>query len=445
MQGIFEKHVRSFYRLLAHTNETEIRALRKGYPPIITFIGSEEEFLRAVERLNSDRNVYAVLREKQKGLRRASRSEDIVSVGLTVIDIDPVRERYKQSSEGELLSAIEVSQLISEWFRQHGFQKPVAAISGNGVHLYFFFPPVAVSDSNRQEIQDYLQFFESEVRRMFAYDLERYRCRIDSMYDLPRIGKVIGSRVFSSNPEDSSFKMSCFIDEYPLRRDDPLLLKAILSKSITETHLHSIAAKPISPIWLMQPIPYFGEKLQGEWIVEPKIDGWRLQVIRNARSSVFFGRRLERNPNWTEKLLNTVGKEAVEKIPDGTLIDCELFTDMGRRFIPSVLSKNPKAKPMIYVFDVVYFGGSFVGDLPLKERKRILKSLELIEPFREVEYQPLTDVEEALRQAIQRGYEGVLLKDLSSPYAVGREAPVATLSWRKLKPGRTVWQLEDFR
>jgi hypothetical protein len=23
----------------------------------------------------------------------------------------------------------------------------------------------------------------------------------------------------------------------------------------------------------MQPIPYFGEKLKGEWIVEPKIDG----------------------------------------------------------------------------------------------------------------------------------------------------------------------------
>jgi len=29
----------------------------------------------------------------------------------------------------------------------------------------------------------------------------------------------------------------------------------------------------IGPVWLMQPIPYFGEKIKGEWIYEPKIDG----------------------------------------------------------------------------------------------------------------------------------------------------------------------------
>ncbi len=36
------------------------------------------------------------------------------------------------------------------------------------------------------------------------------------------------------------------------------------------------------PVWLMQPIPYFGEEFKGDWIVEPKIDGWRLQVIKSA-------------------------------------------------------------------------------------------------------------------------------------------------------------------
>ncbi len=36
------------------------------------------------------------------------------------------------------------------------------------------------------------------------------------------------------------------------------------------------------PVWLMQPIPYFGEEFKGDWIVERKIDGWRLQVIKSA-------------------------------------------------------------------------------------------------------------------------------------------------------------------
>jgi ATP-dependent DNA ligase len=53
----------------------------------------------------------------------------------------------------------------------------------------------------------------------------------------------------------------------------------------------------------MQSIPYFGEKLKGEWIVEPKIDSWRLQIIKHLNGKIeYWGRRLEKNPNWTENL-----------------------------------------------------------------------------------------------------------------------------------------------
>lgn len=52
----------------------------------------------------------------------------------------------------------------------------------------------------------------------------------------------------------------------------------------------------------MQPIQYFGEKLEGEWIVEPKIDGWRLEIIKVKGKVYFYGRRLEKNPDWSDKL-----------------------------------------------------------------------------------------------------------------------------------------------
>lgn len=46
--------------------------------------------------------------------------------------------------------------------------------------------------------------------------------------------------------------------------------------------------KLTGPIWLMQPIPYFGEKIKGEWIIEPKIDGWRMQLIKYSKINALF-------------------------------------------------------------------------------------------------------------------------------------------------------------
>jgi ATP-dependent DNA ligase len=58
----------------------------------------------------------------------------------------------------------------------------------------------------------------------------------------------------------------------------------------------------LKPIFLMQPIPYFGEKLKGEWIVEPKIDGWRLQIIKYEDGKIeYWGRRLEKKSKLDRK------------------------------------------------------------------------------------------------------------------------------------------------
>jgi len=38
----------------------------------------------------------------------------------------------------------------------------------------------------------------------------------------------------------------------------------------------------------MQPIPYFGEEFKGDWIVERKIDGWRLQVMATLQAARAF-------------------------------------------------------------------------------------------------------------------------------------------------------------
>lgn len=187
----------------------------------------------------------------------------------------------------------------------------------------------------------------------------------------------------------------------------------------------------------MQPIPYFSEKIKkSDWILEPKIDGWRMQIICKENGKVeFWGRRLEKNPNWTEKLKHLASK--LENIlKPNTLIDAELYAEGGRRFIPSVLAKKKKIKPIIYVFDIIYLNGKFVGNLPLSKRKALLKKIPWKAPFIFIQGKPFKDLEKELNLALKNGFEGVIIKRKDSKYRVGEKCPEATEFWRKIKGGK---------
>uniref|UniRef100_A0A7C3UQE8 ATP-dependent DNA ligase family profile domain-containing protein n=1 Tax=candidate division WOR-3 bacterium TaxID=2052148 RepID=A0A7C3UQE8_UNCW3 len=194
------------------------------------------------------------------------------------------------------------------------------------------------------------------------------------------------------------------------------------------------------PVWLLQPIPYFGERLKGKWIVEPKIDGWRLQVIKDNKGDVFlYGRRLEKNPNWTEKLSFLIPATAF--LPNGTLLDCELYSSRGRRFIPSLFSKNRKAEPLIFVFDILFFNGEFIGTRKLSERKAILFQLKIQPPLYCLPYREFQNPTLSSPEMVERkisflpgiDFEGIILKKSSSLYLIGKEGPLATENWRKIR------------
>lgn len=186
------------------------------------------------------------------------------------------------------------------------------------------------------------------------------------------------------------------------------------------------------PVFLMQPIPYFGEKLKGKWIVEPKIDGWRLQIIKYPNGKIeYWGRRLEKKPNWT-RYLNYLDKY-LKELPPGTILDCELYSTKGRRGIPSVIRKTGKAKPKIFVFDIIFYKSKFLGKKPLKERKELLMKLKFKPPFYLMEFERLKNLKNNLKKALKKGYEGIILKNLNSPYLISTQASIATHHWRKLK------------
>ncbi len=185
---------------------------------------------------------------------------------------------------------------------------------------------------------------------------------------------------------------------------------------------------------MMQPIPYFGEELGDDWYWEPKIDGWRLQILRYPDGRVeLWGRRLERQPNWTERL-GDVARTVATFVPPGTLLDAELHADRGRQWIPSLFARVPKAEPRVYLFDVICWQSGDVTKLPYEERKALLRELKLPDGFLRVTEKPLRDLTGALRLAVAQGHEGIVIKRRGSVYEVGREAPIATVNWRKVKP-----------
>jgi ATP-dependent DNA ligase len=186
------------------------------------------------------------------------------------------------------------------------------------------------------------------------------------------------------------------------------------------------------PVWLMQPIPYLGEKIEEEWIYEPKIDGWRLQVIKYKDGRIeFWGRRLEKKPNWSCKLGYI--SENLKYLPSGTLLDCELYTDKGRHKIPSLFKEKPDVTPIIFVFDIIFIENEFIGEKPLSERKKILEGINFKEPLILLKYRKLDDIYRAYKEEVSSGNEGIIIKKWDSIYKIAKDVPIATIDWRKIK------------
>jgi hypothetical protein len=223
-----EKDVRAFYRLLNHRFLTELRFLKRGHFPAFSIVKSEDEFVKKCKTWNGKRNVYAGLRDRRKDLKRCANFGDIIGLQIVTLDIDPIREPEIPSTNEELKNALEVAEFIRNWFSKKGYVPPIRAMTGNGVCLYFCTPYYEITDQNRDEVTRALEKFEQNCRKKFKEILKEKNCQIDRMFDLPRIGKVIGTMsVKGENTKERPWRLSYFIDE-PKRIEDKKFLKNLL-------------------------------------------------------------------------------------------------------------------------------------------------------------------------------------------------------------------------
>lgn len=179
---------------------------------------------------------------------------------------------------------------------------------------------------------------------------------------------------------------------------------------------------------------------------EYKLDGSRLQIHKWGTQIWLFSRRgVEKSKTLPEVIEIAREIRAHSCIIDGEAIAIDEdgrflpFQALLERTVPRKLSQEEleermrKVQVTVRAFDVLYVDGSELLRLPLAERRKYLTKIVPSEYIVEgTECKNEVELLAFYEEALKKGLEGIIVKDLNSAYEVGRR----TYTWLKLKPER---------
>jgi len=176
--------------------------------------------------------------------------------------------------------------------------------------------------------------------------------------------------------------------------------------------------------------------------VQPKYDGFRVQIHKDSDRVSIFSRNLETMTSMFPELVAAARRLNVETaILDGEAI---AYNPESEEYVPFQETTSRRRKEGIeefalkvplraFIFDVMYRDGSDLTPLPYEKRFEIAN--EVIRDTDTLLTAPLTKTDSAevltreLLDNISRGLEGVVAKRLDSPYQAGAR----NFNWVKLK------------
>ena len=172
------------------------------------------------------------------------------------------------------------------------------------------------------------------------------------------------------------------------------------------------------------------------WIFERKLDGVRAVAVHDGRGASLWSRSEKRMDATYPEIVDAIAARA----PAGTVVDGEIVAFDGdqtsfARLQGRIGLHDPDAARAsgiavyLYLFDVLVVDDHDVTALPLRTRKRLLRdAVDFGGPLRMSTHRN-TDGEAYLREACQKGWEGLVAKRADAPYRAGRRSP----DWLKLK------------
>ncbi|HEX5314608.1 MAG TPA: non-homologous end-joining DNA ligase [Gammaproteobacteria bacterium] len=172
-----------------------------------------------------------------------------------------------------------------------------------------------------------------------------------------------------------------------------------------------------------------------QWLYERKFDGIRCLAHSRSGTPILYSRNRRRLDGSYPELVEALAAQAIGRsILDGEVVAFEhKRTSFARLQGRSGIHDAERARASgiavyYYLFDLLYFDGYDLRNLPLRRRKAILrKVLRFRDPLRYSAHRN-RDGEAWRAEACRRGWEGLIAKKADSPY-VGRRSP----DWRKLK------------
>jgi len=178
---------------------------------------------------------------------------------------------------------------------------------------------------------------------------------------------------------------------------------------------------------------------------EFKFDGARVQIHESQGRVRVFSRRLsdvtDSIPEVVELIKEDVKSSAA--VFDGELIAVSRdgwplpFQDLMRRFrrIRGVEEAREQVPVKLYLFDMLYDDGKLLIDLPYSRRWEILFSRRgSIDVAPRIVTSSLEEAERFMKRSLEAGHEGVMAKDLNSPYQPGSRGK----KWFKIKSAETL-------
>jgi DNA ligase 1 len=211
----------------------------------------------------------------------------------------------------------------------------------------------------------------------------------------------------------------------------------------------SIDAIPVFECMLAHDGANHEKKIAGVKLLEPKLDGVRCLTVVNysARTVVQYtrnGKVLENFSHITDSLLTHIDDLGRSYVLDGEVISSS-FQDLMKQVHRKDDVKASDARLML--FDIIPLSEFQAGKSTLGQRRRtnLLKSFKpTFDKCGNIEVVPQTEVnldemvgevqfKQFNKDAIEQGFEGILVKDPNAPYECKR-----SVSWLKIKPVLTV-------
>jgi bifunctional non-homologous end joining protein LigD len=173
-----------------------------------------------------------------------------------------------------------------------------------------------------------------------------------------------------------------------------------------------------------------------DWLYERKLDGVRIVIVRDGSSARLYSRNRKPLDGTYPELVDALDLSA----PAGLVADGEVVAFDGTRtsferlqgrlaITDPARARATGVNVTLYLFDAMALAGHDLTGLPLRRRKQVLRSaVDYADPIRFSAHRNAAG-EAYLRQACERGWEGLIAKRADGRYRPGRRVD----EWLKFK------------